>query len=133
MLALAALMESLRVRLGTRLKALREEAHLRAEDVAGAVQCTPDHLWAVERGAVWPGTQLLVALAVVYRVDVADIFTFPGSHPRHTARERLRALPNAAMDEAIEALDQVAAHRTGRAAVPSEAATGPTKAKGRRR
>lgn len=41
---------------------------------------------------------------MVYRCDLADFFSFPGTHPRHDCRELLRKLPNNTLDRAMEAL-----------------------------
>ncbi len=120
MLRLAFLME-FRERLGARMRALREEEHLRAEDVAVAVGCTPEHLWGIERGQHWPGLQLLLALAIVYRVEVSDFFTFPGSHPRHTLRELLRNIPTAVLEELTRLVeDWLAARKQTPAEKPKE-------------
>jgi hypothetical protein len=56
---------------------------------------------------VWPSLELLGQLAQVYRVDVADLFTFPGEHRRHRLRELARLVPNAKLAELIAAAESV--------------------------
>jgi transcriptional regulator with XRE-family HTH domain len=104
-------MRSLPQQLGDRLRELREEAGLSAADVAAATGYTRVHLWAVERGEKWPSPELLGALAVVYRVQVADLFAFADSSARHKIREVLRLTPNAAVPDLWVVVKEWAASR----------------------
>lgn len=88
-------MPSIKKELGARLKQLREEQHLRVEDVAQWVGIDRTHIYGLERGDSWPSVEVLVALATAYRVDVADLFVFPEMHVRHRFRELARVIPNA--------------------------------------
>lgn len=90
---------------GARLKQLREDQGLRVDDVSGWVGVDRTHIYGLERGDVWPSIDLAISLATVYRVDPADLFTFPESHPRHRLRDRIRQVPNAklaALDALVE-------------------------------
>jgi transcriptional regulator with XRE-family HTH domain len=111
MLRFDPLMQSLLRHLGARLKQFREEEELAAIDVAATVGCDRAHLWGLERGDKWPSVQLLAALAVVYRVEMADFFTFPDTHVRHEIREILRVTPTAALADLREVVAKWAAAR----------------------
>lgn len=93
--------------LGDRLKQLREEQQLRVEHVAEWTGFDRTHLYAIERGAVWPSLELLSNLAQVYRVDMADLFTFPEEHRRHRFRELARLVPNAKLADLIAAAESL--------------------------
>ena len=97
---------------GARLKQLREEQGLRVDDVAGWVGVDRTHVYGLERGDVWPSIDLAIGLATVYRVDPADLFTFPESHPRHLLRDRLRQVPNAKLAALNELVAQFLADAT---------------------
>jgi transcriptional regulator with XRE-family HTH domain len=101
-------MRSVREKLGARLKQLRQEQALRAHDAAAEVGVDVTHLYNVERGVANPSLELLIALAATYRVDVADLFVFPESGPRHALREQMRLMPNARLDEARALLSSLA-------------------------
>lgn len=93
--------------LGQRLRQLRDEQQLGVEQVA--VWCGFDrtHLYNIERGTTWPSVELLASLAQVYRVDLADVFTFPDEHRRHRFRELARLVSNAKLPDAIAAVEGV--------------------------
>jgi transcriptional regulator with XRE-family HTH domain len=99
--------DGLKKSLGERLRQLREEQDLRVEYVSELSGFDRTHLYAIERGAVWPSIELVATLAQIYRVDVADLFTFPGAHRRHQFRELARLVPNAKLAVLIGALESV--------------------------
>jgi transcriptional regulator with XRE-family HTH domain len=118
--------------LGDRLKQLREEQQLRVEHVAEWTGFDRTHLYAIERGAVWPSIELLSQLAQVYRVDVADLFTFPGEHRRHRFRELARLVPNAKLAELVAAAESVLGASLEQLTAPAPAdETAPPKKKAR--
>ena len=88
-------MPAVKKQFGARLKQLREEQALRVDDVAQWVGVDRTHIYGLERGDVWPSIDLALQLATVYRVDPADLFTFPESHIRHRFRDLVRQVPNA--------------------------------------
>jgi transcriptional regulator with XRE-family HTH domain len=92
-------MRGIREKLGARLKQLRQEQDLRAPDAAAEIGVDVTHLYNVERGVANPSLELLIAMAAAYRVDVADLFVFPETGPRHALRELARLTPNAKLDE----------------------------------
>jgi transcriptional regulator with XRE-family HTH domain len=99
--------DALKKSLGERLKQLREEQELRVEHVSELSGFDRTHLYAIERGAVWPSVELVATLAQIYRVDVADVFTFPSAHRRHQFRELARLVPNAKLAVLIGAMESV--------------------------
>jgi transcriptional regulator with XRE-family HTH domain len=99
--------DGLKKSLGERLRQLREEQDLRVEYVSELSGFDRTHLYAIERGAVWPSIELVATLAQIYRVDVADVFTFPGAHRRHQFRELARLVPNAKLAVLIGAMESV--------------------------
>ena len=103
----SARMIGLKKALGERLRQLRDEHHLRVEQVAEWAGFDRTHLYAIERGAVWPSVELLSNLAQVYHVDVADLFTFPAEHRRHQFRELARMTPNAKLPDLIAACESL--------------------------
>jgi transcriptional regulator with XRE-family HTH domain len=119
--------------LGDRLKQLREEQDLRVEQVAEWTGFDRTHLYAIERGAVWPSVELLSNLAQVYRVDVADLFTFPEEHRRHRLRVLARLVPNAKLPDLVAAAESLLGasleELTTPAASADAAAASPSRAK----
>jgi transcriptional regulator with XRE-family HTH domain len=115
MLRWAARMRGLREKLGARLKQLRQEQALRAHDAAAEIGVDVTHLYNIERGVANPSLELLVALAAAYRVDIADLFVFPDSGPRHAIRELARLTPNAKLDELRAAMEQATGDSAARA------------------
>lgn len=101
-------MRPIRLQLGTRLRALREEQALRAVDAASLIGVEVAHLYNIERGVAAPSLDLLIAFAMLYRVDVADLFAFPGMNARHDLRELVRLCPNGKLDEARASLAHIA-------------------------
>jgi transcriptional regulator with XRE-family HTH domain len=100
-------MRDFRSHLGERLKELREEQGLKAHEVAAIVGIDVTHLYNIEAARANASVDLLVALATTYKVDVADLFTFPRLHARHALREWARLTPAAKLDEAKAALERV--------------------------
>jgi transcriptional regulator with XRE-family HTH domain len=100
-------MRAIRQHFGARLKQLREEQQLRAPDVAALVGVDVSHIYNIEAGRTGPSFDLQVALAMVYKVDLADLFVFPDLHPRHAARELIRFTPSAKLDEVRAAIQRV--------------------------
>jgi transcriptional regulator with XRE-family HTH domain len=111
MLPFAARMRSIRKLLGARLKELREAEELRAPQVAAALGVEVSHLYAIERGDNAPSLEVMAALAMLYRIDVADLFTFPATHLRHEVRELVRLTPNAKLAELKAAMVRALAPR----------------------
>lgn len=98
--------------LGARLKQIREEKGLRAEEVAALVGVSRQHLYNVEKGEFSPSVELLVGLAIAYHVDVADFWTFPTEHPRHQFRELARRIPSAKLGAMISLVEDRLQERT---------------------
>jgi transcriptional regulator with XRE-family HTH domain len=100
---------TLRDQLGARLKQLREEQRLRAGIVSTHLKITPQYLHAVERGEYNPSMDLLEGFALLYQVDVADLFTFPAKDRlRHQARELIRFTHNVRLHLLLEAMEETA-------------------------
>jgi DNA-binding XRE family transcriptional regulator len=99
-------MPAVKKQFGARLKQLREEQGLKVDDVAQWVGVDRTHVYGLERGDVWPSIDLAISLATVYRVDTADLFTFPESHVRHRFRELVRLVPNAKLAASIELVEK---------------------------
>lgn len=99
-------MAAVKRQFGARLKQLREEQALRVDDVAQWVGVDRTHIYGLERGDVWPSIDLALNLATVYRVDIADLFTFPESHLRHRFRDLVRQVPNAKLAALTELVAQ---------------------------
>lgn len=121
MLASAAAMQSIQKLFGRRVRQLRREAQLGAADVAVLVGCDVSHYYSIERGANPPSFALLVAIAKAFKVDEADLFTWPGSGVRHDLREWLRTAPMARLGplrEALETADEATAAPSAQAAPP---------------
>jgi transcriptional regulator with XRE-family HTH domain len=82
-------------RLGSRLKSLREEQLLRVAETALALGVESGTVYAIERGSHPPSFGLLSDFAKLYRVDEADLWTFPGASARHDSWEMIRLTPSA--------------------------------------
>jgi DNA-binding XRE family transcriptional regulator len=119
-------MRSLKKLLGARIRQLREEQALTVAQVAESVGLQFSHMYAIERGDNAPSLEVMAALAALFKVDVADLFAFPSSHPRHELRELLRGIPNAKLEDARAALEAVLRVVSGSAR--SGARKGPAKA-----
>ena len=107
MLASDAWMRPIQEQLGKRLKQLREEQKLTVPSVAALVGVGNPHIYNIEAGKSAPSFEMLVALSMVYKVEIVDLFVFPGVHPRHDVRELARLTPVAKLDEARAALEAV--------------------------
>lgn len=83
-------MQSIHKLFGARVRQLREEHDLGAADVAALIGCDVSHYYAIERGTHPPSFALIVAIAKTFKVDEADLFTWPGSGARHDLREQIR-------------------------------------------
>jgi transcriptional regulator with XRE-family HTH domain len=83
-------MQSIHKLFGSRVRQLREEQDLGATDVAALIGCDVSHYYAIERGTHPPSFALIVAIAKTFKVDEADLFTWPGSGVRHDLREHVR-------------------------------------------
>jgi len=97
MLASVPHMQSIHKLFGSRVRQLREQEQLGAADVAALVGCDVSHYYAIERGTHPPSFALIVAIAKTFKVDEADLFTWPGSGIRHDLREQIRLAPPQAL------------------------------------
>lgn len=52
-----------RMKIGQRIKTVRESAHITQEELAKAVGCTAKHIGAIERGIKTPSLETFVAIA----------------------------------------------------------------------
>jgi transcriptional regulator with XRE-family HTH domain len=57
------------VLIGRRIKAAREAAHLTQEQLADAVNCTVQHISAIERGIKTPSLEMFIMIANVIGVS----------------------------------------------------------------
>ena len=99
MIGLPSEMRSTYKLLGARLKELREQQQLRVVEAAAALGVEPGTVYAIERGDHPPSFSLFLDFAKLYKVDEADLVTWPGTHPRHDLRELLRVTPNSRLGE----------------------------------
>jgi transcriptional regulator with XRE-family HTH domain len=100
-------MRSIQKLLGARLKEMREQQQLRVIEVAAALDVEPGTVYAIERGDHPPSMTLFMDFAKLYKVDEADLLTWPGTHPRHDLRELVRLTPNAKLNELKEAWEKI--------------------------
>ena len=113
MLASHARMHSIHKLFGHRVRQLREEQQLGAADVAALIGCDVSHYYSIERGAHPPSFALLLAIAKTFKVDEADLFTWPGSGLRHDLREQVRLATPPALAALKAALGNVVAGGVG--------------------
>lgn len=120
MLRFHALMRSVRKLLGARLKQLREDERLTVAQAAATVGIDVSHLYGIERGDYAPSLETLTALATLFKIDMADLFIYPGTHLRHDIRELIRSIPNAKLLEVKAAIERAlaAAEEPKRSAAP---------------
>jgi transcriptional regulator with XRE-family HTH domain len=114
-------MQSIHKLFGSRVRQLREEQQLGAADVAALIGCDVSHYYAIERGTHPPSFALLVAIAKTFKVDEADLFTWPGSGVRHELREQVRL----ASPHLLGALKSSLGHALTAPARPPGAASAP--------
>ncbi len=136
MLASHARMHSIHKLFGHRVRQLREEQQLGAADVAALIGCDVSHYYSIERGAHPPSFALLLAIAKTFKVDEADLFTWPGSGLRHDVREQVRLATPPALAALKAALANVGAGIAGVAVgagvvIGAGAATGTSVSSGR--
>jgi transcriptional regulator with XRE-family HTH domain len=89
--------------LGARLKEMREQQKLRVIEVAAALGVESGTVYAIERGDHPPSFSLFLDFATFYKLDEADLVTWPGTHPRHDLREMVRLTPLDKLGELREA------------------------------
>jgi transcriptional regulator with XRE-family HTH domain len=109
--------DPLALAIGTRVRALREEAGLTLEKLAYESELgSKGHLSSLERGLVMPTVQTLEKLAVRLGVLVADLV----SDPKGTERERLLELTRHLSPGALRTLsrDLTVAVKSARQARP---------------
>lgn len=94
--------------LGQRIHELRLEQGLRATDVAVLLDIDVSHYYGIEAGRNSPSLEVLQALSKALRVDESDLFTFPGTGPRHDLREQIRIGSPLALSELREKLEAIA-------------------------
>jgi transcriptional regulator with XRE-family HTH domain len=92
---------------GARVRELRDEQQLSAAEVAALIGCDVSHYYSIERGDHMPSFDLLLAIAKTFKVDEADLFTWPGSGLRHDLRESIRLAPNASLVEIKGRLEEL--------------------------
>jgi len=97
-------MKSLSLRVGRRIRALREEADLKPENVAHFGDLSKGHVSKVERGLVQPNITTLAVIARVLEVDLLDLVTFPDEDLRQELVERTRTLPLATIRRLLKEL-----------------------------
>ncbi len=84
--------DPLSLKVGQRIKQLREEQGLTMEKLAFESEMgSKGHLSNLERGLVIPGIRTLQLLAERLGVEVLDLLNFPGSGERHDLIERSRS------------------------------------------
>jgi len=107
---------------GRRVQLLSEERRLTRNDVATLVDLTASQLGRIERGERSTRTEIMVRLARVFLIDVADLFVFPWTEQlRHRARELIRFVPNEHMAGLVEVMERYVEelnNRDEQAAIP---------------
>jgi transcriptional regulator with XRE-family HTH domain len=93
----------LALKVGQRLRQLREEAGLTMEKVAGTAM-DKGHVSSIERGLLIPNLATLRALADGLGMDVVDLVIDPESSDRHRLIEATRDLPPAKLRRVLSAL-----------------------------
>jgi transcriptional regulator with XRE-family HTH domain len=83
----------LQKKLGQRIADLRKKRHLTQGLLAKAVGCSVDFISLVERGINAPSVARLEDVAKALKVEVVDLFNFPGRKPKHIRRRRLDKRP----------------------------------------
>jgi transcriptional regulator with XRE-family HTH domain len=124
MLASHARMHSIHKLFGNRVRQLREEQQLGAADVAALIGCDVSHYYSIERGAHPPSFALLLAIAKTFKVDEADLFTWPGSGLRHDLREQVRLATPPALAAVKAALSGAASSNGAPAATTRRTSAG---------
>ena len=78
----------LQKRLGKRIAELRLNQGLTQVQLARRVGCSPDFLSRLERGVNAPNVAWLEGFARALKVEVVDLFAFPGKKRRRIRRRR---------------------------------------------
>lgn len=78
---------------------------------AASLGISTNHLYGVERGDYAPSLETLIGLAMIYKVDLVELFIFPATSRRHELYEAARRLPKAKVDEALAAFAGMLATR----------------------
>ena len=81
---------SLRQRLGSRLQSLRQERGWSIEEACLRIGCSRSYYYKIEAGQADCSIEMLAKLAREFRLDVVDLFTFPGAALRHGIYDLLR-------------------------------------------
>ena len=79
----------LQKQLGQRIADLRKKRHLTQMQLAKAVGCSVEFISLVERGVNAPSVARLEDFANALKVEVVDLFTFPGGKPKRIRRRRI--------------------------------------------
>ena len=81
---------SLRQRLGSRLRSLRQERGWSIEEACLRIGCSRSYYYQIEAGQADCSIEMLATLAREFRLDVVDLFTFPDAALRHGIYDLLR-------------------------------------------
>jgi transcriptional regulator with XRE-family HTH domain len=84
---------SLRQRLGSRLRSLRQERGWSIEEACLRIGCSRSYYYKIEAGQADCSIEMLATLAREFRLDVVDLFTFPDAALRHSIYDVLRTAP----------------------------------------
>lgn len=76
-------------RIGRRIKALRKQAGMTQEELAGLVHIDPQHMSRLERGVYFPSLETLELIAQSLGVLLKDLFVFPEDETADILRTRL--------------------------------------------
>src|SRR5690606_525783 len=88
---------------GARIRELRAEKGLTAEKLAYQSEVgSKGYLSDIEAGLASPSLQTLQEIANRLEVDVLDLLTFPGSHPRHALIDKLRGISKAELRKLLK-------------------------------
>lgn len=91
--------------LGIRIRGFRQARHLTQEQVAEAIERTPEAISNIERGQSLPSLDTLERLSKVLSVPLTEFFEEPGANitrQRLEQETRLRALVQSLSDEDLE-------------------------------
>lgn len=98
--------QTLKRRLGIRIRTARQAAELSQEALAARIKRTPESVSNIERGAQLPAIDTLIALSAVLQLPLSDLLknvddARPMSGERARNEARLEELIRALSDEAV--------------------------------
>lgn len=95
------------VKIGRRIRALRQKAGLNQEELAFAISSTQPHFAKIEKGEVNVGSDMLQRIADALKVDISQFFDLRHDMPIDALRPELDEMLNRASEDQLRLIFRI--------------------------